>query len=174
MSEAEERRRVIEWIKSAMAHAKVSQADLGKSIWPHDRSILGKILLNKRRAQIGELAEIAAKTDYPPYIGRSFVEPRRDPAPRLKLHFYVREWREFCEVKPAVIAKALHIDEDDLGFLEAKSHKLNVEQIGIIAKTLKVEFDSLRWDPGKLPAPEPAKTDIERIQHTAAKKQARK
>ena len=61
MTEAEERGQIIEWIKSAMKHADVNQARLNSLIWPNDRSILGKILLKKRRAQIGELAEIAAE-----------------------------------------------------------------------------------------------------------------
>jgi hypothetical protein len=167
MTEAEERGQIIEWIKSAMKHADVNQARLNSLIWPNDRSILGKILLKKRRAQIGELAEIAARTGYPLYVASAPTKAKRDPAPRLSVKFHVREWREFCEVKPPVIAKALRIDEDELSFLENKPHKFSIEQITMIASALKVNFDSLRWNPQKIPAPEPSNSDIKRIRARA-------
>lgn len=167
MTEAEERERIIEWIKSAMKHADVNQSRLNSLIWPHDRSILGKILLKKRRAQIGELAEIAARTGYPLYVGSAAPKTKRDPAPRLTVKFHVREWREFCEVDPTAIAKALRIDDDELNFLESKPHKFSIEQITMIADTLKVNFDSLRWNPQKIPAPEPANRDIKKIRRRA-------
>lgn len=176
MTEVDERERIIEWIRAAMAHRGVSQATLAKAVWPQDRSILGKILLRKRRAQVAELAEIALKTDYPPYVSKltTLPPPKRDPVPRLALTFYVKEWREFCEVAPEIVAKSLHIDEGDLSYLESKPYKLTIEQIQTIAKVLKVQFDSLRWNPLKLPAPEPASTDIARISNRPAKKRARK
>lgn len=176
MTEADERERIIEWIKAAMTHAGVTQAQLARAVWPKDRSILGKILLKRRRAQVAELAEIAAKTDYPPYVSKLSVlsPPKRDPSPKLAVSFYIKEWREFCEVAPETIAKALHIDEDDLTYLESKPYKLTIEQIETIAKALRIQFDSLRWNPLKLPAPEPAGTDIARISQRPAKKRARK
>lgn len=163
MTEAEERKRIIEWIRSAMKHADVNQARLNSLIWPHDRSILGKILLNKRRAQVGELAEIAARTGYPLYVGSAPIRSKRDPAPRLTVNFHIREWREFCEMKSSTIAKALRIDEDELDFLESRPHKFSIEQLTTIASALKVNFDSLRWNPKKVPAPEPASRDIEKV-----------
>lgn len=176
MTGIDDRDRIIEWIRAAMAHAGVTQAALARAVWPHDRSILGKILLKKRRAQISELTEIALKTGYPTYVSNltAVSPPKRDPSPRLAVTFYVREWREFCEVAPDVIAKALHIDADDLSYLELRPYKLTIEQLQTIAETLKVHFDSLRWNPLRLPAPEPASADIARINNRPVKKRARR
>lgn len=59
--------RIITWIKAAMEHAGVSQATLNRAIWPNDRSVLGKILKDKRRVQVDELVKIAKETSYRPY-----------------------------------------------------------------------------------------------------------
>lgn len=170
MNEAEERKKIIAWIERAMEHAGATQAQLARAIWPNDRSILGKILKDKRRAQVAELAEIAAKTGYPPYLPTGTPTAKRDPMPRLKVAFHVREWRAFCQVSEDVLAKATKLPRDEYEFRESRPYKFSIEQLQAIAKALRVQFDSLRWDPGKLPAPEPADADIAKISKARGRK----
>lgn len=170
MTEVEERKKIIDWIERAMAHAEVTQAQLARAVWPHDRSILGKILKNKRRAQVGELTEIATKTGYRPYSPSTTLPTKADPAPKLKVQFHVREWRVFCGASESDLAKAAKIPQDEYDFREGRPYKFSIEQLQAIAKTLKVQFDSLRWDPKKLPAPEPADSDIVRIRKMVGRK----
>lgn len=107
-------------------------------------------------------------------------DPGRPLAPALPLKiesvsralitFYVREWRKFCEVSPSVVAIALRMDSDDYAYREARPYKFTVEQLMTIAETLKIQFDSMRWNPEKLPAPQPAKGDISRINKALGRK----
>jgi hypothetical protein len=72
-------------------------------------------------------------------------------------------------VEASEIAKALRLDEDDVELLETKPHRFSIEQLVVIATVLKVEFDSLRWNPKNLPAPPPADKDIERVKKAMRK-----
>lgn len=73
--------------------------------------------------------------------------PKIELPARQKVHFYVKEWRKFCEAKPAVLAEVLKIDADMFSFLETKSYRFTIEQLETIAAALKIHFDSMRWDP---------------------------
>ncbi len=170
MNEADERKKIIEWIERAMSHAEVTQAQLARAVWPNDRSILGKILKNKRRAQIGELAEIAARTGYSPYLSSNVVPPKRDPSPKLQVQFHIQEWRVFCKASEVDLAKATKLPQDEYDFREGRPYKFSIEQLQAIAKSLNVQFDSLRWNPTKRPAPEPASGDILKISKSIGRK----
>lgn len=94
----------------------------------------------------------------PPLPADKIEGPKRTP-----VTFYVKEWRKFCEAAPAKIAKALNLDTDDYNLLENKPYRFSIEQLVAIADELKIQFDSMRWNPERLPAPQPARKDIERI-----------
>lgn len=140
-----------------MEHAGLSQAALNKQLWPEDRSILGKILLNKRRAQVGELTRIAEVTDHPPFVGRNPAPEEKIALPsRPKVAFHVKEWRIHSEKTEADLAKALKIDEDSYSFLESRPYKFSIEQLMAAASAMKIGFDQLRWLPPKKDAAKPA------------------
>lgn len=108
---------------------------------------------------------IATKDAFP----KAPVDKIELPA-RVKVTFHVKEWRKFCEVQPSTVARALNLDVDDLGYLESKPHKFSIEQIETIAGTLGIQFDSMRWNPLNLPAPQPAKGDIAKINKARGRK----
>lgn len=147
MDDSKERLAIINWIQRAIDHSEMTPAAIGKAVWPHDRSILGKILKNRRRAQVGELAEIAAVTGYPAYLSGDAPETKRDPAPRRKNAFYVREWREDSEESESRIARTLGLDLDIYQEMERRPYNFSEDQVKIVAATLNIDFNRMRFPP---------------------------
>lgn len=152
MNETQERRAIIEWINRAIDHAVdngiATKAAVGKAAWPDDRSILGKVLKNSRRAQPWELAAIAAATGYPPYVGGSRPsEPKAEAGKRRKVDFHIKLWREHSEVSAEQIANGLGLDLDVYLAMEARPHNFIEAQLKKIAKLLGLKLETMRFPP---------------------------
>lgn len=151
MAKLDNTQAIIAWFKAALAHAGMSQAELARQIWNDDRSVPNKILLGRRKLQVHEMAAIQAATGY-----RAFDDAVSDaPNERIELpsrpsrKFHVKEWRVHSEWERADMAKAIGMDETDYGFRELNPHKFTIEEMGLVAQALKIEFDQLRFLPPK-------------------------
>jgi DNA-binding Xre family transcriptional regulator len=74
-------------------------------------------------------------------------ERRVELPPRPSRRFHIHEWRVHSEWEIHDLAKAIGVDDATYEFLETYPHKFTIEQIEAIAKKLKVQFDTLRFEP---------------------------
>lgn len=97
--------------------------------------------------ELRKMAEFFA--DLPPGLSDITPSEKIDLPSRPSRKFHVKEWRTHSEWGRAEMARAIGMDEADYGFRELNPHKFTIEEMEAVARTLKIDFDQLRFLPQK-------------------------